>query len=135
MTKEPDYTLTITRENNGHVVYEGGESISNRFDNLAEAKWWLEQHRRWHQPCCCICGSAESLSDDPWHDFGVDRYGPDWTHTSCKEKFEYWARTEGPRGGGVVPKMEVLDAAWQKKTTGPAHGCQHDTTTTEQLSD
>jgi hypothetical protein len=101
MTTEPDYTLTITRENNGYVVYEGGESISNRFDNLAEAEWWLEQHRLWHQPCCCICGSAESLSDDPWDDFGVDRYGPDWTHTSCKEKFEYWARTEGPRGVAI----------------------------------
>jgi hypothetical protein len=121
VTNEPDYTLTIIREDGGWVVCEGGESISKPFGDQAEAEAWAEYHRRWRQPRCCVCGSAESRPDDPWEAPSVScSSGPDWMHQSCMEKFESWADDEKDRpdrepGPHLIPNMDVLDAAWRKK--------------------
>jgi hypothetical protein len=82
---EPDYTLTI-EEKDGFVVYEGGIEVSISFETRQQAEDWAEFRRRWDQPYCCGCGSSISYPDDPWDYVGVDRYGPDWMHKSCKEK-------------------------------------------------
>jgi hypothetical protein len=86
LASEPDYTLTIVEENGGFVVCEGGIEISKPFENRQEAERWSEYHRRWHQPSCCVCGSAITRLDDPWDAYSVDRYGPDWVRQSCGRK-------------------------------------------------
>jgi hypothetical protein len=105
----------------GWVVCEGGEGISKPFADRAEAEWWLEQHRRWHQPYCCVCHSAVTRPDDPWEVISVSTSsGADWMHKSCMEKFGSWADDERRRpdrepGPHLIPNMEVLDSAWRKK--------------------
>ena len=97
-TPEPDYTLTIIQEDEEWVVCEGGEGISKPIEDRAEAEWWLEQHRRWHQPYCCVCHSAVTRPDDPWEVISVlTSSGADWMHKSCMEKFGSWADDERRR--------------------------------------
>jgi hypothetical protein len=121
VTNEPDYTLTIIQEDGGWVVCEGGVSISRRFEKLTDAGWWFEQHRMWHQPCCCVCGSPITRPDDPWVAYQVScSSGADYMHQSCMEKFEAWTDDEKDRpdrdpGPHLIPNMDVLDAAWRKK--------------------
>jgi hypothetical protein len=92
--REPDYTLAIIEKDGAFVVCEGGEEISKPFENKSEAEFWAEHHRRWRQPRCCVCGSAESRADDPWDAYSVDCYGPDWMHTSCLQAFIAWERKQ-----------------------------------------
>jgi hypothetical protein len=119
MNAEPDYTLTIIQGADGWIVCEGGERISKPIKDRAEAEWWLKDHRLWHQPKCCVCGSAVTRPDDPWDAYSVScSSGPDWMHKSCMEKFEYWAAEEAKkrdpedRGPHQIAPMDELDAAW-----------------------
>jgi hypothetical protein len=120
---EPDYTLTIIQEDGGWVVCEGGEVITKPFTDRVQAERWLDQHRLWNQPWCCVCGSAVTRPDDPWEVCQMStRSGADWMHKSCMEKFESWADDEARRpdrepGWQLIPNMEVLDSAWRKKLT------------------
>ena len=91
---EPNYTLAIEKKGGGFVVYEGGIEVSKKFETKQEAEDWAEYRRRWDQPCCCGCGSSIGRADDPWDNIGVDRYGPDWMHKSCKEKHLRWCKRE-----------------------------------------
>ena len=117
---EPDYTITIIERDGFSIVCEGGVEISKPLD-LQMAKWWANQHQLWHQPRCCVCGSAITRPDDPWEAYSVScSSGADWVHKSCIQKLEQWADDESKRpdyepGPHRVPPMEVLDAAWAKK--------------------
>jgi hypothetical protein len=117
---EPDYTLTIIEQDGGFVVCEGGEQISKPFEDRREAELWLNQHQLWYQPQCVICGSAIPRPDDPWECVGSScSTGADYAHKSCWMQFEYWADTDrkpepGPQ---LVPPMEVIDAAWKRRTS------------------
>jgi hypothetical protein len=113
---EPNYTLTITEADaKVFIVCEGGEPISKPFTDRDEAEWWLNEHRKWDQPQCCVCGSAISREDDPWEAYSVScSSGADYMHKSCMQKFHHWTDTEAATGG-PMPPMEVLDAAWAKR--------------------
>ena len=117
MTNEPDYSLTIIQNNDGFVVCEGGTEISRTFRTKRRLRRGPNIIGA-GQPRCCVCGSAESRSDDPWDSYSVDRYGPDWMHTSCMKKFVCWTENEMPAASGPqrVPDMTVLDENWQKHT-------------------
>jgi hypothetical protein len=87
MTNEPDYTLTIIEKDGGFIVCEGGEQISKPFEDKTKAEWWAGHRQRWHQPTCCVCGSAVSKPDDPWKAYSVScSMGADWMHKSCMDQ-------------------------------------------------
>ena len=119
-TTEPDYSLTIIEQDGGFVVCEGGEQISKPFADRAEAGWWLHQHQLWYQPRCVICGSAITRPGDPWEGVASScSSGADYAHKSCWMKFEHWADTDRKPEPGPqpVPPMEVIDAAWKRRTS------------------
>ena len=84
---EPDYTINIAEKDGGWIVCEGGVEISRMFESKQEAMWWARHHALFHQPHCCVCGSAETRPDDPWEVIAVSlNTGFDWVHTTCMEK-------------------------------------------------
>ena len=63
---QPDYRLEIIEKDRLYLVYEGGKEICLGFVTRAEAEAWVIEHSKWHQPVCCICGSAATRAADPW---------------------------------------------------------------------
>jgi len=123
-TREPDYTIEVIKEAAGWIVYEGGKRISKPYPDEATAKSWAEQYRLWYQPTCLVCGSAIGRADDPWECVQAScSMGADYMHRSCMEKFYYWDAEERAKcpwdtGPHFMPKMDVIDAAWEKRKTG-----------------
>jgi hypothetical protein len=83
--KSTDYTLTIIQKDGLLVVHEGGVPITKPLDRKY-AEWWADQHRKWYQPRCCVCGNAVTKPNDPWIGYSSNSQGTDWLHTNCEKK-------------------------------------------------
>ncbi len=81
---QPDYRLEIIEKDRLYLVYEGGKEICLGFVTRAEAEAWVIEHSKWHQPVCCICGSAATRAADPWTTIQVSvSSGAVKAHMSC----------------------------------------------------
>ena len=86
---EPDYTLAIIERDGHYIVTEGGEERSKAFADKAEAEWWMNEHAKWYQPRCIVCGSAVTRPDDEWTWYSASNStGADWMHTSCGKRLD-----------------------------------------------
>lgn len=101
------------------------EVVKQRYADIEQAlgphmveavKYWVRC--RW-LPFCLICSSEEKLgpegADDRLEVYGVGGGSADWMHRSCTVKFHWWSKGKGL---GLVPPLEMVDAAWRKKYPG-----------------
>jgi hypothetical protein len=114
-------------------------AVSARLDEIGRdygpvmARFVSKLFDDWRPPFCMICLSEERrLDSDPLEWYCTGGGWTDYMHTSCMEKFHWWAdETDAelkakyaklgtkPPAARPVPDLETIDAAWLKKYGTP----------------